>query len=108
MDSALTLVDPSLRLQTVLVFCPDTSNDAEVYHLHWTSEHTLAYTIRSSSSGDTTDIVLPNGTVLATLRRRMLGSTMTLRGETKRLSKWIKSPKISHLCVPCIRLPTQR
>jgi hypothetical protein len=103
MESSLTLVDPALRSYTILVFYADTSTEAEVYNLHRASENTLAYTLRSSPSGDTSEIVLPNGTVLATLRRRTLGSTATLRGETKRLSKWIKAPKRGQLCVFCTR-----
>jgi hypothetical protein len=94
MDSNLTLVDSAFHGRKTLVFSANSTLNAE---LHAQPSGTLAYTLKSNSIGDRTKLLTPNGTVVASVYRRFIAPTGTVRGETKRLSKWFGGAKA--LCV---------
>jgi hypothetical protein len=94
MDSTLTLVDPAIHGRKTLVFSANSTLNAK---LHVQPSGALAYTLKSNSVGDRTELLTPSGTVLASVYRRIIAPTGTVRGETRRLSKWFGGEKA--LCV---------
>jgi hypothetical protein len=94
MDSTLTLVDPAIHGRKTIVFSANSTLNAKI-HTH--PSGALVYTLKSSSVGDRTELLMPSGTVLASVYRRIIAPTGTLRGETRRLSKWFSGAKA--LCV---------
>jgi hypothetical protein len=99
MDSTLTLVDPTIHHDggKTFIFSANSTLNAKLYAQ---PSGTLAYTLKSNSVGDRTELLMPSGAVLASVHRRIIAPMGTVRSETRWLSKWFGGGKALYVFAP--------
>jgi hypothetical protein len=84
MDSTLTLVDSAIHGGKTFILSANSTLKAKLYAQ---PSGAIAYTLKSNSVGNRTELLTPGGTVLASVYRRIIAPTGTVRSETRQLCK---------------------